>query len=296
MTFPLLNLPNELLVKIFGLLEFDDFISMKSTCKVAKNVAEKNVKFMPKKEKDSMRIYFGFRRIGNCLTIVETCLDGKKKTLTFGSDENLMLYLSNLKIINRFFIDAYNPSFISHFTIGSLIENVEILNLSNIKIPMSATEILPLFKACKKLNHFCLESGSLINGKLLTLVDQMNYCYSVRCHGESNLEIDNECLQIISSKSTELTPVLQIFVPEIPSSITLTALVEFLRSTIFLQNSSISLSRVIGTRHELISSFFPLIRLLHFEATLYDFEAMISVSEDVYIRLNICNFQAPVLD
>uniref|UniRef100_A0A914QE50 Uncharacterized protein n=1 Tax=Panagrolaimus davidi TaxID=227884 RepID=A0A914QE50_9BILA len=110
--------------------------------------------------------------------------------------------------------------------------------------------------------------------------------------GDCNLEIDDECLQIISFKSTLLNQTLQIYAPDLPSSITLSALITFLQTTHFSQNASISLSRVYGSRHDLIIAFSPLIQLEDSDATIYDFKAIINVFEST-IRLNICNLEAP---
>uniref|UniRef100_A0AC35FR17 F-box domain-containing protein n=1 Tax=Panagrolaimus sp. PS1159 TaxID=55785 RepID=A0AC35FR17_9BILA len=153
MAFPLITLPSELLVQIFGLLDFKSFISMKSTCQVAKNVGENN-----------------------------NGKNGKHhlSTFTFGSDENLKRYLSNLKVTKRLFIDEYNESYANHFNVGPLVENVEIVELSNIKKSISSSNILPLFKSLKKCNQFKLEGGRLVDGKLSILLEEMNFCFSLR--------------------------------------------------------------------------------------------------------------------
>uniref|UniRef100_A0AC34G6H9 Uncharacterized protein n=1 Tax=Panagrolaimus sp. ES5 TaxID=591445 RepID=A0AC34G6H9_9BILA len=124
----------------------------------------------------------------------------------------------------------------------------------------------------------------------------MDYCHSVLFCDESNLEIDDECLRIISSKSAPSTPLLQLYAPDTFSSISLPALVEFIRSTNFLRNASIFLSRVYGSRHKLITSFSPLIQPLDSEESLYDFQAIINVTEDVCVRLNIYNLEASAQD
>jgi hypothetical protein len=296
--FPLFELPNELLVRIFGFLDFDSFILMKSTCQLAKKVAEKNLRLMPKKEVQDLIVNYDCpsAQYWNCeqpiATITAFCGENSK-TFTLSSEDDLMFYLYNLKVTRKLIIDVFNHSFTRHFALGPQVENAVIVELSNITVLTQMSKILSLFGRLKKCNQLRFDGKCFLNGKLSILLDQMDYCFSVCLNHRCRLEFDDECLKVISSKSTPSTSTLIVFAPESPAVISLPALIIFLRSTYFSQNSSITLSRVVGLRHNLITEFFPLIHLENSAAVHYDFQATITLSEGISVRLQICRLQAP---
>lgn len=104
------------------------------------------------------------------------------------------------------------------------------------------------------------------------------------------------CLKMISSKSTPSTPTLNIFAPTSPETISLSTLTEFLQTTHFSTNASVTLSRVAATRHQLITQLHLSTQLGVSHQAYYEFQAVYEspLGEGNVVRLHICHLQTPL--